>query len=471
MGTDLTRKKEAVGGSYRDPAGRVYRIDGKLFRSVLQGGMQAHAILTGSDFIQGLVADGKLVPFQDVAPDSLDFGPNGAAPLALLDIAPLPFISHPYEWSFAALKKAALFHLDLQLAALEQGIVLVDASAYNVQFQGPTPIFIDHLSFRPYREGELWLAHRQFCEQFLHPLVFQARVGLPFNAWYRGTLDGIAGTALSAVLPFRARFSPNALLHIFLPAFFDKRAHRATPSTDLKNAVLPRARFRGMLTGLRNWIAGLRPKGIEPGGWTTYERTNTYAPAEHDAKRAFVAEMMSATRPERVWDLGCNTGAFSELALQSGAAKAIGFDFDPATVDLAFQRAEARQLDFLPLVQDFQNPSPSVGWRQAERDGLIERRNADAVLALALVHHLSLGRNIPLDEAVGWIVDTAPTGIIEFVPKSDPVVPGMLRNRVDVFDTYTEAAFDLAVRNNAKIVKEARITDTGRKLVWFERST
>ena len=68
---------------------------------------------------------------------------------------------------------------------------MTDASAYNVQFIGPDPVFIDHLSFRKYVDGEFWAGHRQFCEQFINPLLLQSVLGVPHNAWYRGALEGV----------------------------------------------------------------------------------------------------------------------------------------------------------------------------------------------------------------------------------------------------------------------------------------
>ena len=95
----------------------------------------------------------------------------------------IPYISYPYEWPYSALRCAALHHLDLHLALLEYDLTLLDASAYNVQFRGTRPVFIDVLSATAYDEGGLWLGHRQFCEQFLIPLLLQRLLRVNFNAW------------------------------------------------------------------------------------------------------------------------------------------------------------------------------------------------------------------------------------------------------------------------------------------------
>ncbi|MDR1267195.1 MAG: hypothetical protein LBJ70_02305 [Holosporales bacterium] len=88
-----------------------------------------------------------------------------------LEVAPIPFISYPYEWSFSQLKAAALLTLSLQERALARGLVLKDASAYNVQFVGARPIFVDLLSFEGAKPNQPWSAYQQFCMHFLAPLA------------------------------------------------------------------------------------------------------------------------------------------------------------------------------------------------------------------------------------------------------------------------------------------------------------
>ena len=236
-------------GSYRDTAGRVVQRGESLCRVIFEPGRPAFDLLESSPFIKNLTESGRLVPFQKVPTDDLNLDDGDPDTIAAIALQPLTFVSHPYEWSFAALKAAALFHLDLQLEALDHGITLSDATAYNVQFQGTQPIFIDHLSFIPYAPGALWLGHRQFCEQFLHPLLLQAKTGIPFQAWYRGAMEGIQSATLLRVLPGHACLSPRMLMHLVLPNYFETRASRR-PAAGPAKGTLPEAGFRSMLKGL-----------------------------------------------------------------------------------------------------------------------------------------------------------------------------------------------------------------------------
>lgn len=462
----------AVQGSYRDPAGRVYQRENRIFRTVTSQGAEAYAVLKESGFIRDLVLKGRLVPFSEAPLNSLgDAVPHGDV-IAILEHERLSFISHPYEWTFGALKSAALCHLDVQLDALEHDISLVDASAYNIQFQGANPIFIDHLSFRPYEEGELWGGHRQFCEQFLNPLLLQAILGLSFNEWYRGCMEGISGAKLMRLLPKRSYLSFRTMTHVILPALFERRL-LAQPSTatsrNLKAGKLHRSAFRSMLTGLRTWIESLEPRDSGPTQWDYYESDNSYSDSEVQIKCKVVADFASKARPNILWDLGCNSGFYSSVALNNGAESVIGFDADTVALEKAFRRAQDENLNFIPLYQNFVNPSSDQGWKQNERQGLKARRNADGVLALALLHHLAIGNNIPLDDAIAWIIESAPTGVIEFVPRSDPMIKKMLQNRKNIFDSYSEEIFVNSVTSLAKIVSSQQVSENGRLLVWYSR--
>ncbi len=460
----------AVRGSFRDPSGRVYDRDGKIYRTVTRKGSLAFEAVLETGFLQRQVEAGRLLPFQRITePAVLSMFPDA---VHVLEHPRLDYISHPYEWSFPLLKAAALLQLDLALEAIDAGLTLSDATAYNIAFLGPKPIFIDHLSFRPYVEGEYWSAHRQFCEQYLNPLLLQAKLDLPHNAWFRGTLEGIPTEDLAKLLTIKSKLSLAMLTHVVLPARLQQKARkRARPGVRSVTASrgLPRSAYRGMLLQLRGWVASLAPRSDAATTWGNYSDENTYVTTEATAKAEFISRFVADIRPDRLIDLGCNSGVFSEQALKAGARQVIGFDFDQKALSKAYQRAVDRSLNFLPLFLDAANPSPSQGWQERERAGFHERARADAVLALAFEHHLAIGRNIPLDQVVAWILSMAPDGIIEFVPKSDPTVQIMLALREDIFDSYSRETFEAEIARHAKIVDQAQVTEGGRRLYRFKR--
>lgn len=454
-------------GSFRDPTGRVIHHDGRVFRIVTAAGASAYRQVRDTGLLAELAAAGLLVGAREVdCPPALEHVAGDA--VHVLEHPRLDFVSYPYEWPFAALRAAALLHLDVQLRALDRGVMLSDATAYNVQFDGPRPVFIDHLSFRPYREGEYWLAHRQFCDQFLNPLLLSAWCGVPHHAWYRANLDGIPGPLLDGLLPWYRRLLPLALLHVTLPALLQRRQDGgAVPAKPA--GPLPLPALRGMLSALHRGIARLRSPAGSASAWSDYARNTSYAPDETARKQEFVRRFVADLRPDTLWDLGCNTGEYAQLSLQAGARRVLGFEGDPVTADAAYSRARDAGLAFMPLVMNLANPSPSQGWREAERGGLSRRGPADAILALALLHHLVIGNNVPLAGAVDWLVSLARTGVLEFVPKGDPMVTRLLALREDVFADYTQENFLALVSRHATITEQAQVTATGRLLVLYAR--
>lgn len=454
--------------SFRDPSGHVFILDGRVLRTVMPVAATDYDFVRASGLIEQLVRRGHLVAEAEVSPDTL--GLLGEGVHRVLEHPPLDFISHPYEWTFAGLKAAALLHLDVQLRALAKDITLSDASAYNVQFAGPRPVFIDHLSFRRYRSGEYWLAHQQFCQQFLAPLLLRAKTGIAHNAWYRGSPEGIAVSDLSAILPMRSKLSWNVFTHITMQARLQKAKTGNDEGQVPQPRPLPKQALVSLLSGLRDWIAGLNALDTGPTVWGDYSVRNSYSDDEAAAKRDFVGSFAAAVKPRVIWDIGCNTGDYSKVALAAGARLAIGFDADHGALEYAFARAQSEGLNFLPLYLDATNPPPSQGWAERERRGFASRGPADGVLALALIHHLAIARNIPLDQVLEWLTGMAPQGVIEFVPKSDPMVVRLLRLREDIFPGYTETEFIRLLGNRARIVKSQTVSKSGRVLVWYSKA-
>lgn len=455
-------------GSFRDNKGRIYYVGDRVFRTIMPAGIEDFEAVRATGLIDELVEAGLLIP--EIPVDKSLLGDCAADARLVLEHPRLPLISYPYEWSFEALKAAALAHLELHQKALQKNVTLSDATAFNMQFRGTKPLFIDSLSLRIYEEGEFWAGHRQFCEQFVNPLLLRSVLGVPHNAWFRGAMEGISAEELSHLLPWRSRFSWNILTHVFVQARLqsasgsaDKAAQRA------KTRKLAKIGFEQILHTLQRWISKLEPRKSGATVWQNYANDNSYVDNETERKRDFVTEFIRSVEPELVFDIGCNTGDYSILALESGARRAVGLDFDHGALDYAFRRARELDVDFLPLHLDAANPSPSQGWMQKERQGLMQRARGDGVLALAVVHHLAISKNLPLPEILDWIIEIAPQGVIEFVPKSDPMVQRLLSLREDIFPDYNEESFRDSIAARARVVNSSMVSSSGRALYWYDR--
>ena len=111
-----------------------------------------------------------------------------------------------------------------------------------------------------------------------------------------------------------------------------------------------------------------------------------------------VSRFLDKTEPSVVWDLGANTGNFSQICDQKGIF-VVSIDSDPLTTEKNYLRClNNNEINILPLTIDLANPSASIGWGHRERFSMEERGPADTIMALALIHHLSIANNIPFDK-------------------------------------------------------------------------
>lgn len=459
--------------SFRDPAGYVVECAGHVLRCIRPPGVAAWRAVSSSGAIDALLRDGLLIGTSEVP---LEAHPEIADAAVLLQHERIPFVSYPYEWTFEQLRVAALHHIRVHRVALSRGATLVDASAYNVQFRGANPVFIDALSVVPYEPGSYWLGYSQFCRHFLYPLVLTSTLGVPTNDWLRSALDGICAHDAARMMPWQQKLRPGFFMHVAMAARAERyvQDHEDRSIERLKAAkkrALPLSAVLGLLSSLERIIERLKPAGRGLGVWATYADHNTYGSAERDAKHRFLAEAVARHRPRMALDLGCNTGDYSQTMLGAGAAYVVGVDGDHSALGRAFARSGQEKLDFLPLVMDLSNPSPGQGWRGRERKSFESRCAFDFVAALALVHHLAIARNIPLGDVIAWIVSLAPAGVIEWVEKGDQTIQRMLVARRDHFDDYTVESFRAALGRHAAIVDEAPVSREGRRLFHFVRAT
>jgi len=452
------------GASFRDPSGFLFVRDGTLFRQVNPSYRATFDQLEQSGLYADLVEDRLLIPhtLADVAPAE----PMAAALVLRPD--PVAFISYPYEWSFSQLQDSALATLDIQQRALAHGLSLKDASAYNIQFHRGRPVLIDTLSFEVYREGDPWVAYRQFCQHFLAPLALMSRRDVQLGQLLRLSIDGVSLDLAVRLLPWKARLNLGLLTHLYLHAASQRRFAGAEVRTAQGTRRVSRTGFLGLIDHLRRTVAGLH---WDPGrtDWAEYETMHNYSPAALESKRRLVAEYLERARPSSLWDLGANTGAFSRMASERGIAT-ISFDVDPSAVETNYRSVRASgEVNLLPLLIDLTNPSPAQGWHHTERLALQQRGPADAVMALALVHHLAIGNNVPLPQVASFLADLAHWVIIEFVPKSDSQVKRLLAAREDIFADYDVEGFERAFSGAFELRHHEPIAESERTLYLWEK--
>ena len=452
-------------GSYRDPAGFVYRRDGVLFRQIDRSFAERWDAAVRSGLLDELQAAGRLIA-HDVVPLDLAASSNAHAVIRPAEVA---FVSYPWEWSFGMLRDAALLTLDIQATLWARGFSLRDASAFNIAFEGARPVLIDTLSIAPAEAGQPWAAYRQFCEHFLAPLALMARRDIRLGQLLRTNLDGIPLDLASRLLPRRTLLNLGLASHVHLHARAQRRheARGEAAAAEVRRASVGATRAEALIDSLRRTVASLdwTPTGTE---WAEYERGDR-ADASASAKDAIVRRMLEATGGSVVWDLGANVGRHSAIAAGLGR-RVVAWDADPAAVERHYRSLRTRgENAVLPLLVDLANPTPAVGWALQERRSFIDRSDADVVMALALVHHLAIGRNVPLAKIADLFAGLAPSAIVEWVDRSDPMVRRLLATREDVFDGYGLDAFREAFATRFDVVHEEEIPGTSRRLVRLRR--
>lgn len=450
--------------SFRDPSGFVY-VDPTSFRlrrQINRPYQEHYDLLMSSGLYRDLVSKKQLVSHRELS-DGQSLAKENL--YKIIEPEMIPFVSYPFEWSFSQLKDAALLTLAIQKRALEHGLILKDANAYNIQFLDGRPIMIDTLSFKKYVPGVPWIAYRQFCQHFLAPLALMSYVDIRLNQWFRIHMDGIPLDLASNLLPLRTYASFGLLSHIHLHA--KSQAHFADKSVRMGRHAMNKISLLGLIDNLESVVRRLRwqPRGTE---WAEYYTATNYSGEAFAHKKSLVVKFLEQSGAKTVWDVGANDGTFSRLASASGRFT-ISFDYDPASVEKNYLRLRGdSHQNLLPLLVDVINPSPNFGWASEERDSLIKRGPTDCALALALVHHLAISNNLPLGHIAAFFSKIAKWLVIEFVPKSDSQMQKLLSTRPDIFPDYNKNAFEREFNNYFTIKAQEPVMGSDRILYLMQ---
>jgi len=457
-------KSHKHAASFRDPSGFLFQRNGKLYRQVNEVYHQDFDLLIESGLYQSLLDDHLILEHQEVDV------PPAEETIAYKIIQPeyLRFISYPYEWCFGQLKDAALTTLEIQKRALQFGMSLKDCNAYNIQFHNGRPVFIDTLSFEQHREGEPWTAYRQFCQHFLAPLALMALRDIRLNQLLRVYIDGVPLDLASNLLPARTKLNFGLLSHIHLHAASQK--HYADKTVDKKAVTrrMSRVSFLGLIDSLERLVEKLDWGTIKTEWGDYYDRSHNYTPAALEHKRSVVQGFIERIQPKNVWDLGANLGFFSRLASEE-QIPTLSFDIDPLAVELNYRSVKANKEKFLlPLLLDLTNPSPDLGWNNRERDAFLKRGPTDAILALALIHHMAISNNVPLPMLADLFNQMGSWLILEFVPKTDSQVKRLLATREDIFPDYTKEGLERVFSDYFDIVESVKVEESERTIYLMQ---
>lgn len=467
-----------MSASFRDPAGRLFTTNGRVFRIIEPAAADdlkafldsetakkftdlhqlVHTDFLDAESIQSLVLSNDL-------PDGLETEEFSV----VVEHERIPFRSFPYEWTPQMLYAVGCLTLDLATNLLAEGFGLKDATPYNVLFRGPDPVFIDLLSFeRRDASDPTWVPYAQFVRTFLLPLLVVKHFGRRLDELLITHRDGLEPEEVYRLSSFLKKMRPEFITLVSLPTLLASRASGDGDSIYRKRTETnpEKARFilERLLKGLRRKIEQVAPEGSQQSTWSDYMSKNRYTEDYFPEKEEFVQAAISEWRPQKLLDVGCNTGYFSMLAAKSGSS-VVAIDYDPVVAGEVFTRARAERLDILALVVDLTRPTPSIGWRNEECLSFLDRARGsfDAVLMLAVIHHMLVTERIPLAEILQLASElTTNLLIVEFVAPTDKMFRVLTRGRDHLHKDLTLEVFEATARRFFEIEHSRRLGESDR---------
>jgi len=456
---------QAIDSSFRDPSGYIFNKGNKFYRAINNSYRENFDFFESSGLYENLLKKRQILSFKKVPQKSINSNQN-----LYTVICPdqLRNISYPYEWCFSQLKDAALLTLDIQEESMKFDMSLKDASAYNIQFHNGLPVMIDTLSFEKYKEGEPWIAYKQFCQHFLAPLLLSAYGDIKSIRLLNLFIDGISLDYALKQLPLRSLFRPSIFMHVYMHV---KAQNINSDKKKLNNRNISKVAILGLIGSLRSLIRSLNwsPVGTE---WGEYYSDTNYSAISMGTKHQIISDIIDELNPKVLWDIGGNNGEFTRLASNKGI-DSILFDIDYAAIEKSYRKTkEENEENIASFVMDFTNPSPGLGWNNKERLSIFNRSNADIVFGLALIHHLCISNNLPLSLVVIFFLRlTSKYLVIEFVPKSDSQVKRLLNTREDIFIEYDQHNFEKKFLESFTIIKTIQVENSDRIIYLMEKRT
>ena len=449
-------------GSFRDPSSRVWHDGARVLRGLDKTAAADFVALSATNFYRGACKAGDLVGSEQVEAQA----PDGSDWALVLEHSAIEVITYAHEWSFSMLQDAASLTLKLVRAAIDEDMTSKDATPYNVQFAGAKPTFIDIASFDSYRAGEPWWGYRQFCQMFLYPLMFTAYKDLPHQPWLRGAVDGITPEQARRVMQGRRHNSKGLIPHVWLHAKADRRFSGGSAGTvdDLKRAGYNKKIYAALVDRLRKLVDQMKWNRSDS-AWADYSERGHYASNDLLSKADFVRRVAAERHRSQVWDIGANDGMFSRIAVEHADA-VLAMDADALVVDRLYRTLRedgARRI--IPLVVNFADPTPGIGWRGLERPALTERSTPELVLALAVIHHLALTHNVPTAAILDFFFDLNAEVVLEVPAESDQMVKQLKSHkRAGAHDAYTLATIEAQINQRFDVRQREQLPGGTRVL-------
>lgn len=336
----------------------------------------------------------------------------------------LPVVTYPFEWSYGMLRDAAALVLEINGLANAHGYELKDCHAYNVVFDGPRPCYVDLGSLTPRPAGAKgWQAREEFARAYDYPLRIWAEGGA-FLARRLMASSSIMSHADHGLYRWPwLRWGGAGAYQRTVEQWYQYRQLSDVADDRIRKKIPPP--WSRLVCGMKNhgWLpwqdAGLprlkarvlrrRRKGPDS-TWGDYQSGTAFAATPRFQR---IIELVRQCGVESVIELAGNQGRVSEELLRTGAVKrALCTDADELAVDRAYERVRGTGGALHTAVLDFINPST-----EPYCDPPTSRLRADAVLALAVSHHVLLTQRMPVERLLRSVAAYATSQVlVEFMP-------------------------------------------------------
>jgi hypothetical protein len=449
--------------SFRDPAGFVLTNGRQVRRVITQSYQKQYEYLLGSGLCEKLIYNDLIIPFKEVDDDK-DYVEQQ---YKVIEPETIPFISYPSEWSFEQLKEAALVTLDIQLLAMEQGMCLKDASSFNMQMHRGKMMHIDTLSFEFYDGKSPWVAYGQFCEHFLAPLLVLKYCDTRLNKLLSNSVAGLPLDLAVKLLPFKAFLKPAVFSHLWLHSKMQSRFSSQGTAQAAQSKKISQAQLTALLKQLRGLIQQLQLPHFRT-EWGDYYSEHNYSDEALQTKMELVQEQVKRQNPELVLELGGNNGHFSRF-IKDDCKTIVCADIDYSAVQSNCYINKAEDVEnIIPVVLNIAEPTPAIGLGLAERDSFLDRAKFDMVIALAVMHHLVITCDIPMQRLATLMSRMGEKLVIEYVPDCYEQIKKITVSRPLNPQLYNVALFEGAFSEVFTIKSKMPIADSGRTLYYME---
>jgi 2-polyprenyl-3-methyl-5-hydroxy-6-metoxy-1,4-benzoquinol methylase len=449
--------------SYRDTAARVVKKETGYYRYIFHEYKAEYDHLMKSGLYQELIQKELLIEHQEIEVDTDD-----PKVYKLLLPNQIPFQSYPFEWSYTQWRKSILAYLRINHIALKYGMILKDATPYNFYLTGGKAVMFDTSSFMFFKENDSWIAYRQFCEEFLSPVVLMLYNG---SEWSKLTMANLRGMPLSFVskqLPLKSWFNLTTLLHIHIHSKYSGY-NQLEQKESKKNKGFTLEKIKSLQKMIISTLSKWEKPHQYKSHWSSYYENDIESQEYLEDKEATIRKWLEIIKPKSVIDLGANTGMFSFIAAEY-AERVISLEGDEKCVDEIEEKISITNSNIFTLIGDVAEPSPTIGFLNRATESIYKRGASDVVLGLALVHHLHISNRLSFEQ-ISLIFASYSNEylIVEFIPITDNKLQLLIKDKKVDLNNYNQVAFTNALELWFEIKEIIELNKSKRVLHFLKR--